>query len=147
MKYILILLVLTSFSALAETVNFGGTQSSTCTLVKNSDGTLTFTSAVAFATQSGNEGQVTVTNNDAGAFNVFSTVPSSWGLKPADYVGTTTFSSSFDLAGVNSATDSNGTLLTNAGIDTMDVVVDGTSDSEFTAGAYGAQVVITCTPL
>lgn len=149
MKYILTTLtaLLLSFSAFAETVNFGGNQTPTCTLTKNSDDTLTFTGTTTFTTQSGDEGGVTVANNSAGAFSVYASVPGDWGLKPGDYTGTTAFDSGFNMNGANIAIDSNGTFLSNSGTDTMEVFVQGTSDVEFTAGEYGAQVVITCTPL
>lgn len=145
MKYVaLIFSSLLSLSVSAESVLFSGNQVSTCTLTKTQDGALTFDSATAFSTVGAYKGEITIENNDAGAFNVTASVPTDWSFKPAGYTGTTTFDSGFDMTGANAALDSNSTLLNNSGTDSLSLSIDGTSDTDYPAGTYQTTVTVTC---
>lgn len=148
MKYIVIMIgLLLSFTASAENVLFSGNQVSTCTLNKINDGALTFTSATEFDTVSSYKGEIQVVNNEGGAYHVTASVPTDWTYSPAEYTGTTTFDSGFDMTGSNTALDSNSTALFNSGTDTLSLSLDGSSDVDYPAGTYQTIVVVTCSAL
>lgn len=143
-KLALLALAMLSANAMAANVLFSGNQTEACSLVVTQGGALNFDTATSFSTVDSYKGKVQVTNNDAGAFVLTQTTPTDFSYKPTGYTGTTTFSSSFDMSGVNSATDTLSATLTNSGVDVVEMQLNGSSDVDYVAGTYQSFVVISC---
>lgn len=139
-----LLVLAASFGANAANVLFSGNQTEACSMTVIQGGALNFDSATSFSTVDSYKGKVQVTNNNAGAFVLNSSVPTDFSYTPSGYTGTTTFASNFDMSGVNTALESNSTSLTNSGVDMVEIQLSGTSDVDYVAGTYQAFVVVSC---
>lgn len=143
-KLLALTLALFSVNSFAANVLFSGNQTEACSLVVIQGGALNFDTATSFSTVDSYKGKVQVTNNNAGAFVLNQTTPTDFSYKPNGYTGTTTFNSSFDMSGVNTAADTLSAPLTNSGVDVVDMELNGSSDTDYVAGTYQSFVVISC---
>jgi hypothetical protein len=140
----------TSFSACAsaDTLDFTGTASATCSLTNPAHGTIALQPDLrSWATAV--PASIVATNTAAGVFTLTVTHDTVWAESPGG-TPATTFSHVASITGANAGspftTAGNATSapLTAAGVDNVSVSLGATGTGPFVAGDHKAQVTVTC---
>lgn len=148
------ILTLTALASLVTTgvafannadAEFSSTVASYCTVGQNSPGVMHMDGKTV---GTDTPAELVVNNNEGGKYQVSITKPSDFGDRPNSYTGSTSFGTSFSVAGANNTVSPVANdvahLLDNSGSDAMSVSIHGTSDKDFTAGSYTAVAVASC---
>ena len=126
---------------------FTGTITSTCLLTVGTPGVLTAPNAVSLSSKNagGQFSTVAVVTTGGVSLSVNPTVAET--IRPAGDTGTILWTPTFAVVGSHPSADSGASRsLTSAGIDTMNVNLEGVKQNggAFAAGAYTSTVTVTC---
>lgn len=137
-----------SVSAFADTAGafFNSTVSSYCTVGQVTPGVMHLADDKSISTDT--TAEVRVSNNEGGKYKVSIANPSGFNSTPASFSGTATLAAKFTSTGANATAQAITAVgdhpLANQGTDNLAVTIEGTSDTDFVAGSYGAVAMVTC---
>ncbi|CAM0011923.1 hypothetical protein VPHK379_0061 [Vibrio phage K379] len=149
------LLLLTSLAALLPVsafadnanANFSSTVQSYCTVGLTSPGVMHLENTTL---STDTPATLAINNNEANIYQVSVQKPSDFATKPNSYLGSTTFTTAFGVAGdnptVNPVGDGAAHPLAASGSDTLSLTLFGSSDLNYQAGDYTAVAVVSCVP-
>lgn len=150
MKLLLLALAF-ALPASAETINFDGTITTSCTFSGTTDGTLNI---IGTTITTGTSGSTVITNNDPGAYSLtvspITSITAPDGLTiTGNLTQTPNVSTGPNSAETFTGDDATGytATLTAAGADTFTLSLTGTLDGTATAGTYTAVSTVTCVAL
>ncbi|MEE4210517.1 MAG: hypothetical protein V2I43_14790 [Parvularcula sp.] len=145
-------LVMISASAAAQTddILFNGTVGEECTVVADTDGTLSLNglATVLSSTEAGGgAGAATVTTNSS-SFSVSIDTISAFTSGPADADTNTVFATTYGATGATTASGVSGDTATSLGLGSTSLSVDASatkSSGTFSAGSYVLTATVRCT--